>query len=146
TTPWRADRMAQASACRSAHSRQSRKRGEQYSSLAGAARASLALPQPTRPRGGMAASFPDWSLLGGLLGLHGLVDVRGLAVAGHHAERLLQELAGLQAVGAGVAFGLHGRLARRRHDHLDDPLSHVPSVLAISRSTRANASCRFSTW
>src|SRR5215472_14702756 len=42
-----------------------------------------------------------------------LVELGGLVVGGDHAEGLLQELAGLQAVGPGVALRLHGGLAGR---------------------------------
>src|SRR5436190_13861864 len=50
----------------------------------------------------------------------GLVELAGLAFGGDLAKRLLQELAGLEAVAASVAPGLDGGLALRRDSDFDD--------------------------
>src|SRR4051812_8881769 len=57
----------------------------------------------------------------GLVGGLALVELGGLDIGGGEAEGLLQEPAGGQALAAGVAPGLHGRLAARRDGDLDDP-------------------------
>src|SRR3954467_15266014 len=77
---------------------------------------------------GIARLLPTWvgetrgslRLPEGLLGRLALIELGGLALGGGDAQRLLQELAGLEAVGAGVALGLHGHLAARRDRDLDD--------------------------
>src|ERR1700676_3751624 len=80
------------------------------------------------------------SLLADLLLGRGLsVELGRLVVRGDDAERLLQELGGLQAVGAGVAFRLYRRLALRRDSHFNDARHQGLSNLAISFSTRATA-------
>src|SRR5262249_3042713 len=50
-----------------------------------------------------------------------------------------------QAVGAGVALGLHGGVALRRDGHLDEALTHGPSRVRICRSSRAIERCCFMT-
>jgi hypothetical protein len=47
----------------------------------------------------------------GLLGRGGLKELGRLLILGRHAERLLQEFAGVEAVVADVASRLHGGLA-----------------------------------
>src|SRR5262245_26454331 len=64
-------------------------------------------------------------LLHGLLGRLGLVEFARLLFGCGNAEGLLQEAAGLQAVGPGVALGLHDDLALWRDRHLDDAGHHV---------------------
>ena len=59
-------------------------------------------------------------LLDVLFNVRCLEALAGLFVLGGYVQRLLQELAGLEAVAAGVAPGLYGGLARGRNDHLDD--------------------------
>src|SRR5262245_54391154 len=71
-----------------------------------------------------------------LLGRGSLKELGGPALGGDGAEGLLQEPAGLEAVGAGVAPGLHSGLALRRDHHLDDAGHHGPSCLWISFSIR----------
>src|SRR5947209_18750145 len=55
-----------------------------------------------------------------LVGL-ALVELGRLAVGGRDAEGRLAELAGVEAVAAGVAFGLDRRHAAPRGGDLDDP-------------------------
>ena len=50
----------------------------------------------------------------------GVVEFGGPGFAGRDAKGLLQELAGLETVSAGIAFGLHGGLALWRDDHLNE--------------------------
>src|SRR5581483_6479481 len=91
-----------------------------------------------RPRGRCSGSPGssrwDWGLLlGVLLGLGLGVELRGVAILDRHAQRLLQELAGLAALGAGVALRLHGGLALRRDRDLDDLGHQGSSSRVISR-------------
>src|SRR5262249_18301201 len=81
--------------------------------------------------------FDRMVLLGGLLlGLGLLVVLARFLIGQDDAEGLLQELAGLQAVAAAVALGLHGGLAGRRHRHFDHAGHPGSSRRALSRSNR----------
>src|SRR5438552_2549166 len=60
-------------------------------------------------------------LLDVLLALGLLEELRRPTIVARDAERLLQPAAGLQAVAAGEALGLHRRLARGRNHDLNDP-------------------------
>jgi hypothetical protein len=60
-----------------------------------------------------------------------LVEFGRLAFRDGDAERLLQELARLQAVASGLSLGLHGRLAARR-DHDFDDARHVRRLLDVN--------------
>src|SRR4051794_3661757 len=67
----------------------------------------------------------------GLVGGLALVELGGLSLDGRDPQGLLQESAGGEAVAAGVALGLHGRLAARRDRDLDDP-GHEDLLLSVS--------------
>src|SRR5690349_10666680 len=54
----------------------------------------------------------------------GLVEFGRFVLGSGDAERLLEELAGLQAIGAGVALCLDGSFAGGRHGDFDDA-SHL---------------------
>ena len=62
----------------------------------------------------MIASFGSGSLFDLLLGGLALIELSGLLIGSNGPERLFQELAGLLALTADVAFGLNGRLTGRR--------------------------------
>ena len=85
----------------------------------GNANGPVARTVPPGPWGGDAELLLD--LLGGV---GSSVILGRLAVGGGDAEGLLQEFAGLQAVGADVAPGLHGDRALRRDGHL--PIRTTP--------------------
>src|SRR5262249_1689661 len=55
-----------------------------------------------------------------LSGAIDFVELRGGLVLADDAQRLLQELGGLQAIAAGKALGLHGRLPLGTDNHFDD--------------------------
>src|SRR4051812_6310208 len=65
-------------------------------------------------------------LANGLLSCRSIVILTGLLLAGCDAKSLFQELAGLQAVAAGVAFRLHAGLPLRGDRHFDDAGHRVP--------------------
>src|SRR5262249_54237663 len=102
----------------------------------------------TRGPGQRPPGSPGWDrglLQGVLLGLSLGVELRGVAVLDGDAERLLQESAGLAAVGAGVALGLHGGLALGQDGDLDEAGHQGSSRRVISRSMRAMERCSCST-
>src|SRR5947209_6224803 len=80
--------------------------------------------RPRKLREAASGAVGWWSagwrlLVGVLLGLALGVALGRLLLPGDDAEGLLQEAAGLHAVGALVALGLHGGLARGRDDDFD---------------------------
>src|SRR5262245_34019777 len=84
-------------------------------------------------------------LLSVLLSLDLGVEFSGVAILHGHAQCLLQELAGLAALGAGVTLGLHGGLPRGRNGDLDNAGHQSSSRWVISRSMRAMERCSRST-
>jgi hypothetical protein len=64
------------------------------------------------------------------------VELGGVAVLDGDTQGLLQEAAGLAALGAGVALGLHSGLALGRDGDLDDALRHGSPALGLVRATR----------
>src|SRR6476620_1774192 len=62
-----------------------------------------------------------------LFGRSGYVELSGPAIARRDSERLLEELARLQAVAAGVAFGLQADLTFRRDRDFDSAGHDDPS-------------------
>src|SRR5579884_330560 len=82
-----------------------------------------------RPAGrgaGRAGRRMGWArlLLRLLPGLGVRVELGGRAVLHGDSEGLLDELAGLAALGAGIALRLYGHLAGGRDGDLDDALRH----------------------
>src|SRR5207253_1049093 len=93
-----------------------------------------------RASGGTSSSGIAWLLASGvathgaslrlrqcLLGGLALVELGGPGLDGGDAEGLLQELAGGEAVAAGIALGLDSRLAAGRDRDLDGPGHGVSS-------------------
>src|SRR5262245_55295290 len=77
----------------------------------------------TEPRRSWARKDVDLSslLFDVLLAGSALIEFRSFAIRNGDAESLLQPLARLKTVSAGIAFGLYGRLALRRDDDFNDP-------------------------
>src|SRR5262249_44485102 len=74
-----------------------------------------------------------------------LIKLAGLALLDDGSQGLLQPLAGLKALRAGVAFRLEGGFALGGDDHLDEARHAGSSCFSSCFSRRAMAFCSFCT-